>query len=448
MIVFDTWWHLSQGREILEHANLHRETLSFTAHNAQLFNHSWLFDALVYWVYTFSGYSALEILGWCIIALLFIESFLYTRTLGASIFGSSVSLVLTYITVRNHLVLRPQMISYLCAILMLGVLQDHNQKRRNLKISLIFCLWANMHGAFLLGLATLFGVTIVRAVEEQNRSTSITTTISSKDLFTTFLCALLGTLCTPFHLRIFQVAFENDPLRVGIHQYVNEWQPLSYAIFPAFYWILFSLVVIACCVRRSFIDKSILIAISILSLTSIRHLPFFGVMCVPIVISMIPYLKSAERRAPLRFGTPSCIFLGAAAFFVANIFVPYIDDTTYLNQPHIRATAPVQAAKWISEHSVKENILNAFENGGFLGFQWNGQPGIFVDSRIRPFRGKVLDDYTKIMDRASGWEDILKEYNIKYVILPAYNDLTTELSNNPAWHIINQEDGFFLFGIS
>ena len=56
---FDTWWHLASGRWIAQHhAVPYTDVLSFTARNNEWVNLQWLYDLLLYAIYSLAAPTA------------------------------------------------------------------------------------------------------------------------------------------------------------------------------------------------------------------------------------------------------------------------------------------------------------------------------------------------------------------------------------------------------
>lgn len=443
LMTFDTWWHLTQGREILDHQNFTTETVSFTAHGVQLYSHSWLFDTVAYWVYAQRGYAGLCVLGWALLTILFSLMTLYTYSLGTPLLLSVAATAISYHLMHGHYTLRPQLVTYLCMIFTLFILRMESRWRGPM-LCLVFCLWANSHGAFLFGVAFLIGATLLRALEEFVDSDSLLTTLSSRELATLTCWGGLGTIATPFGVFSYYHALQNDPLKLGIHQLVNEWQPLTYDAFPFLYWFAGIIALSSFSIRKAFLDRIILLGMTVLPLIAIRHIPLYTIICVPLSIAWIS--RKMKIETPRCWDAWGSFILGVIVLAIAgSLLRPGESDEEFLNRTEIRSLVPVKIAQWVSANRIQAPFYNVFENGGFLGFQWNGSPPIFIDSRIRPYRGKVIEDYTTIFEMGSGWRELLSQYHVQYALLPDSYELVSTLKSDPEWELLTHEDSFSLF---
>jgi hypothetical protein len=61
-----------------------------------------------------------------------------------------------------------------------------------------------------------------------------------------------------------------------------------------------------------------------------------------------------------------------------------------------------------------DGTLARYEWGGWL--IWSGVP-VFVDGRLTPYSGGVLDDYRRIIAAAPGWQDMIAKRGIKTLLV-------------------------------
>jgi len=163
----DLWWHLRLGRWILDHSQVpHAEVFSFTARGNHMVAHEWgseiLFNALsglgglllVAVVMGLVAWSGLVALG------------LRARARGAGPVTVAVALLLGARAMEPVLGTRPQVITValVCWTLLLAERHLVHDGRLIWVLPPIGLLWANLHGAVVLGLAALAAVAGLEAV--------------------------------------------------------------------------------------------------------------------------------------------------------------------------------------------------------------------------------------------------------------------------------------------
>ena len=144
----DLWYHLNSGRYILEHKSLpHNSFFSFISPPRAWIDYFWLFQVLVYGLYSISDYYG----------LIFFRTFLYGLTLvlilrlllkhpyaKTSILPIVlITLYIMLLTPRYQLI-RPYIFTYLFIITFFSILEfDHKQIKY---LPILAILWMNLHG--------------------------------------------------------------------------------------------------------------------------------------------------------------------------------------------------------------------------------------------------------------------------------------------------------------
>ena len=151
----DTWWDLTMGRLMVEAGHPLVDTvLSFAPAAPGSVHGQWLSHVLVYAAYAVGGDLGLRLFAGGIAALTFGLLIAVGTLRGGTPRTTAVGALLVVFVAANNLGLRAQLFSYLLlalVYLLLTVRQRHQQTVFVLPI--VFAVWANLHGAFLMGLA-------------------------------------------------------------------------------------------------------------------------------------------------------------------------------------------------------------------------------------------------------------------------------------------------------
>jgi hypothetical protein len=165
----DLWGHLRFGLDFLSgHGLPSADPYSFTS-DVIWINHEWLSEVLMAAAFV-AGAPGLNALKLAVIGgIAWIVWRTVARVKGAT--GSAVlltSLVLLATYTRTQ-VLRPQLFSVLLFALTLDLLErsDASWTRRWIGLPLVFCTWANCHGAWIVGYAALSAYVSVEAWEQR-----------------------------------------------------------------------------------------------------------------------------------------------------------------------------------------------------------------------------------------------------------------------------------------
>lgn len=161
----DLWYHLNGGRYFFQHKEIpHNGFFSFIAASREWSNYYWLFQVLVFGIYSLSGYFGLILFKAAIymVTVLTIARLLLKDEKNEKLVLYFAILSILYcfgLIPRYFALLRPHMISYLLIPLYLYLLESRSRGLIALPILTIF--WANFHGIeypviILMGVCYLF----------------------------------------------------------------------------------------------------------------------------------------------------------------------------------------------------------------------------------------------------------------------------------------------------
>ena len=154
----DLWGHVLFGRDMLARGAVGRvDTYSYTVAGQPWVNHEWLSQGILGAVFQWAGSPGLLILKFVIATLTFLLLFSRIRRRSATpyIWGS-VGLLAVAVLARGFAI-RPQIFTYCGAALTLWLIDRYRDggKAALWCFPLLFVVWANLHGGFILGLGIL-----------------------------------------------------------------------------------------------------------------------------------------------------------------------------------------------------------------------------------------------------------------------------------------------------
>lgn len=155
----DFWMHLASGR-LLAEGNYHFgvDPFAYTTQGVYWANHAWLFDLLVYLVFTKLGAIVLVIVKAALIAVLAVV-LLSIRRPGSRFGVPAFCTLLAVLAMSPRLLLHSTLLSYVLLGLTLRLLWRPSKRpatfgeqlRHYAPLLLVFVLWVNLDGWFLLG---------------------------------------------------------------------------------------------------------------------------------------------------------------------------------------------------------------------------------------------------------------------------------------------------------
>jgi hypothetical protein len=100
---------------------------------------------------------------------------------------------------------------------------------------------------------------------------------------------------------------------------------------------------------------------------------------------------------------------------------------------------PVQAVDWLDVHPQTGNVFNYFPWGGYLLYrEWPGT-NVFIDGQTDFYGEYLTRQYEQVLTLSPGWEDILKAYQVTWIILPVSENMGSALRDLPGWKAVYQD---------
>jgi len=431
----DLWWHLKIGQIIWNTHQIPRTDLfSFTALGHSWVDHEWLSQLVLYLVYHVGGYPAL-VLWLCVIAstivvLTYVLCGCWSGNWKVSLLGAIAALF--FLTVS--LAIRPLLIGHLFLVVELLLLY-YGIVRRGRSIwalPVLFVVWANCHGSFLLGLFILMfavaGSCLKFAARRLRPGCDRAIAIR---LGVVLGLSLLAPLINPVGLSL--VTY---PVNVAWAQpegtgNVEEWKALDIhdprAIGLA---AVLALVVIVSIVRRRSISAgewSVLAPAAAMALLHARMTPVFGFAAAPVVCRL---LAASWENYDRRRDRPAVnLFLIAAAGFMSLAVLP---DTAAI-QRQIATGEPVAAVTEIQASQLGGPLLNDYAWGGYLIWSNPAQP-VFIDGRSDVFEETgVFRAYGRWAMLQEDPEKLLDQYGIRTCLIRSSAPMAHVLPYLPGW---------------
>src|SRR5262245_39786498 len=273
----DTGWHILNGERMLTTGTLPRvDSFSYTRGGQAWFAWEWMSDVVLGAAHRVAGLSGVALLAGYAIALTAWGVARLSLSLGGNLFFTAGAMVILLQTTSIHWLARPHVFSWLFALVFLACAEH---KRFLYALPVVACLWANMHGSFLLGPAILFAY----------------------GLFAPSLLALLATFVTPYGWHLHQHIFtylQTDYLMDHIAEF------RSFSFHSAGAWSVELLLLIsvlgtlALLKQRRFGPALLAAALLHASMYSARHLPTTAVILLPLSVAAL--MREARSWLGLR----------------------------------------------------------------------------------------------------------------------------------------------------
>ena len=386
----DVWWHLKTGQLIAQTRTVpHTDSFSFTRAGYPWVAHEWLTELFIYGVYRISGWGGLIV----VFALMVSTAFflVYLRS-APDPYSSGVIVLLGAWATATVWGVRPQVVSLLFTSLWFLILERSERNPRLLWWTLpLTVLWVNLHAGFALGLALLL-IFLVAEFLEQFTSSRPSNSARLRALAITFLVDLLLVPLNPNGARMYLYPVET--LRSNaMPKYIAEWASPNFhhaEYIPFLLLLLATMASLAWSQLRVRPRDVLLLTVSTFTaLSSIRLIPFFVLVAVPILSWPLERRNSSARpqswpqtpdtsRVPL----PYAGLLNALILFALAGFVGYQINMVVRRQPQVEAQRfPVGAVAYLQAHPASGPLFNLYDWGGYLIWKLNPQTPVFIDGR-------------------------------------------------------------------
>jgi hypothetical protein len=421
----DTFWHWAMGNWMLDH---HR-VMTHDIYSYTVAGHSWitpewgygillaesvrLIGPTAFW-YLSAGLASLTVLAVAGRSRLFGAGWTWTGLLAVEV-GVALTLSLDD---------RPQMVSYFFLALLLLVLTLARRRRGWLyALPLLFVLWANMHGSFLLGLGILVLEAIAALVPIRVGRVTVSDPLAAKPVLVTLAASAVATLINPFGPRVYESAL-GVTFNSSIRQLIEEWQS------PDFHNLaILAVVVLPVMITVGYLalSKAEIPALELVlagfllvsTLQAVRFLPYFAIAWCALAARCSPLPQERVRPTVL-------VWPVTAVLALSLLQGPWWPAGTPA------ASVPVKAVHYL-EHT-HGRVFSTYLWNDYLDYV--GIPE-FVDGRTELYTsGPVLRQYLAVDNLSAKPDPILRSYNVEYVLWPTDSALSLYLQQDANWRVV------------
>lgn len=410
----DFGWHYQMGNLITESGIPKLDPFSYTKPSFEFVDHEWLTNVLIYKIHLRIGYIGMAII-WSLlmIAVLYISIFKINVSKAKNIVKTELTKA-TVVAIGAGLFIhqfgvRPQVISWLFISVLLWVLGSYNDKPKiKYLIPLLFLVWANMHGMFVLGIVTLsISLSIKSIIKKQIDLTDASI----------FFTSLVLTFINPYGVNLWKEVFSTF-FDYSSRMQIMEWRPVWTRLNLVYPLICVSALTLIYRYRKLFKPESIVLFLMLMgmSVNSLISLPLFGVIALPVLFSGLFFLKG--EAATIKFGKKRFDKI-LKVFFGISIGL-YVFAVSYSMKEAFEISEdqyyPKDAIGFISTNLPSGQIFAPFNWGGYLIWKIPIKK-VFVDGRMVHWDG-ILDYQTQILDGDINYIDVFDKYNIQMIVWP------------------------------
>jgi hypothetical protein len=318
------------------------------------------------------------------------------------------------------------------------------------QFALIMLLWANIHGAFIAGFIT-WGAYLAGWFLEKRFGAEKPLRSTLNRMLLIGGASFLATLINPVGWHLWQtvLGYVTDRYLVDLTiEYASPdfHPPISWA---ALLFIGLALFILSRGWKKNtWAEGLLLMGWAALGLYGVRNLPIFAIVAAPIVAAHVQAAASgtvrlarveaqfhALERSARGLVWPVMTVLLVGGMLAAGIRLDP-QRTGYRFRPEV---FPVQAVDWLEENPQSGNMFNEFGWGGYLIYRLWPEQKVFMDGQL--FYGETITrQHGQVVKAEAGWEDVIAQYDIRWMLVPTEEPIARILLIHPGWEILYQDD--------
>ena len=471
----DIGWHIRTGQQILDTKSIpHVDPFSSSMEGQEWYAWEWLYDLAVGVLDRAFGLNGVVWLCAVIIATTFACVFRTTIFRGTNLYIAMLLTLLAISASTIHFFARPHIVSWLFVWFFFLSLDrwERGATRKTLYwLPALMVLWANLHGGFVLGLAVVacFWLgTIVEAVSTSNIFGRLLARERARLLGIVFVCSVAATFLNPYgyqlHVHIYRY-LTNRFLMTHINEFASpDFHGAAQKCFAAL--VLLSVVTLARSSGKLRISNILILLMAVYAgLYASRNLPVGSILLVMVIgpplsaaVNNVWQQVSASHSSRRLFLTLS----QARAFEgqlrghlwpIVIVFVTFIilaiggklGSREFINAHFDASKLPVEASNVIASSKSRDPVFCPDSWGGLLIYQLSPVMKVVVDDRHDLYGERVLRKYLEVVQVRPGWNQILDEWKVRRVLMPAGSALDNILRESSEWHITHEDRTAVLF---
>ncbi len=450
----DTGLHIRIGNFILQNGYIPTtDPFSFTRQGQHWYATEWLTGVIFSLLNAHLGLKGVVFISAVAIGATMTLLLRTSLAMGANSGIALAAVLMTANASSFHYLARPHVLTWLfLAISAHLVTRDRVHPGRSIWwLAPLTMLWANLHGGFAVLLAFLGIVTLGTFFEEGVRSSRL-----ARYGALTAACAA-ASLVNPFGYRLYLETL-NYLRNKSILNTIQEFQAPTFRSEPQIHFMILLFAGLAVCgpllVRRRYTQALLIFSFAYLALTSVRHIPIYAIVAVPILSAELTRPWNAWMAHQSRKSL-SAVFedisvtlrerLQPAGFWsivgLAGLF--FLPPVSAWPQDFSNNLFPVAIARRHSAELAQARLFTTDQWADYLMFK-NPAQRVFLDDRAM-YDDQIVADALAMMDCAPGWRKKLAQYGINAVLCPAGTALGSELLEDKRWKLVDRDNQHLLF---
>jgi hypothetical protein len=471
----DIGWHIRNGQLILQtHAITRTDPFSSTMAGQPWFAWEWLYDILIAVIHQVFGLNGVVFYSAAIIAATFVLALHVALRRGGNLPLTIFLLIIALGATAIHFLARPHIVSWLFTVIWFDVLDSAEQHpgKQIYWLPLLMILWVNLHGGFVLGFMLLAVYLVAAGVQFFWGKTREQSGAWLKRLSLLTLLSAAASFVNPYgyHLHVHVYRYLTD--RFLMDRITEFASPDFHAVPQQCFAVLLLIAILAVATARrkqSLVHVLVLLLAAYSGFYATRSLPTSSLLMVLIIAPMLSQtIASAAEDVAIarwlrrffswlrsfseRMGRMETQFRGHLWVFVVFVLGLWacanhgrIGSAQFLNAYFDDKRFPVESAEYIAAHEIHDPIFSLDYWGGYLIYRLYPETNVVLDDRHDLYGDHFFEDYLKVVWVQPGWNKVLDERHVNWVLVPPQSTLANMLRLTQGWTAEHEDKTAVLF---
>jgi hypothetical protein len=308
-------------------------------------------------------------------------------------------------------------------------------------------LWVNLHGGYILGFVVLgiYGLANLLRLLAGPTDERPSCRVRFRHLFVVGVVCLLAALVNPFGVHILLFPFKlvgNSYLMDHVNEFLSP-DFHGYGSFKAMIYLVF--VVAALSIKRfTLVELMLVLLLTHMSLYSARYIPLYAIITTPIIVRRLQEFLDSGRGGFVRFlrdrGERYAAIDAAARGWlwpVAGLaFVGWAAAAGAIEYRFDPKLKPVAAVEFMEREALSGRMFNNDEYGDYIIYAAWPKYRVFFDGRSDMYGKGLMEKYFSVSHIRDGWEDVLRNYGVGWIMFDTDTVLCRHLARHPDWHLV------------
>jgi hypothetical protein len=455
--------HLTIGGYILDTKSIPRlDIFSHTMSGQPLTPHEWLAQVAFALAYRLGRLDGVTVLCAALLALTFTivyrEGLRRSQMPLAALFFA----LLAAAAASLHWLARPHLFTMLLTAVWAWGLERLERRGMTWLLAGAMLIWANLHGAFIVGFAILAIVIggeiletwVLPKTQPAGGAVNGAKNARLRALLMVGGAALAATLVNPAGLGLWETSLGYLGSRYLVGHTMEYLPPNFHSLSAWPFLLMITLSLLAGLGSRRLPARWVLLLAgwTAMALYSARNIPLYAILAGPILAELYAGLA---RETPLAGGfvrlqtrlsaveanlrgavwPAAAVVLAAAALFSGARL-----DFGQRGNQFLPQVFPAAAVDWLEANPLPGEMFNDFTWGGYLLYRSWPERRVFIDGQTDFYGERLTRQYEQVITLDAGWEQVLADYRVAWAILPPQSPLAARLAADPAWQPVYQDE--------